>query len=194
MSVRNIWKSVNQYSYSSGPSYLQQLRCVMWRSWITNIREPMLVKIKFIQTVVRLEIVWEIIIQSIIKFTWPWQKGFIYLMCKQMNFLILLLMVNHIYFLVRVFSNSYYYLWMFIRMLFYFQPFFLQIFALFMGLVYLKTDNNYIQEDIMNINGVIFLLIISYTYNNLFPVLNVSIFFNKSGYELMVLYWYVFPI
>lgn len=66
--------------------------------------------------------------------------------------------------------------------------FFLQIFALFMGLVYLKTDNNYIQEDIMNINGVIFLLIISYTYNNLFPVLNVSIFFNKSGYELMVLY------
>ena len=59
-------------------------------------------------------------------------------------------------------------------MLFYYQPFFLQIFALFMGLVYLKTDNNYIQEDIMNINGVIFLLIISYTYNNLFPVLNVS--------------------
>lgn len=124
MSISNIWKSVNLNSYSSGPSYLQQLRCVMWRSWITNIREPMLVKIKFIQTVVRLEIVWEIITQSIIKFTWPWQKWFIYLMWKQMNFLILLLMVNHIYFLVRVFSNSYYYLWMFIRMLFYFQPFF----------------------------------------------------------------------
>ena len=124
MSISNNWKSVNQYSYSSGPSYLQQLRCVMWRSWITNIREPMLVKIKFIQTVVRLEIVWEIIIQSIIKFTWPWQKWFIYLMWKQMNFLILLLMVNHNYFLIRVFFNSYYYLWMFIRMLFYFQPFF----------------------------------------------------------------------
>ena len=28
----------------------------MWRTWITNIREPMLVKIKFIQTVVRLEL------------------------------------------------------------------------------------------------------------------------------------------
>nr|XP_022308826.1 protein white-like isoform X1 [Crassostrea virginica] len=97
MSQKLLEESIHSIS-SSGPSYLQQLRCVMWRSWITNIREPMLVKIKFIQTV---------------------------------------------------------------------------IFALFMGLVYLKTDNNYIQEDIMNINGVIFLLIISYTYNNLFPVLNV---------------------
>ncbi|XP_061185747.1 protein white-like [Saccostrea echinata] len=97
MSQKLLEESIHSIS-SSGPSYFQQLRCVMWRSWITNIREPMLVKIKFIQTI---------------------------------------------------------------------------IFALFMGLVYLKTSNNYNQEDIMNINGVIFLLIISFTYNNLFPVLNV---------------------
>lgn len=97
MSQKLLEESIHSIS-SIGPSYFQQLRSVLWRSWITNIREPMLVKIKFAQTL---------------------------------------------------------------------------IFALFMGLVYLKTNNDYIQEDIMNINGVIFLLIISFTYNNLFPILNV---------------------
>ncbi|XP_056007707.1 protein white-like [Ostrea edulis] len=97
ISEKVLEESIQSLS-SSGPSYFQQLRCVMWRTWITTVREPMLVKIKFIQTL---------------------------------------------------------------------------IIALFIGLVYLKTTNDYHQEDIMNINGVIFLLIISFTYNSLFPVLNV---------------------
>uniref|UniRef100_K1QMC2 Protein white n=1 Tax=Magallana gigas TaxID=29159 RepID=K1QMC2_MAGGI len=63
------------------------------------------------------------------------------------------------------------------------------IFALFMGLVYLKTNNDYIQEDIMNINGVIFLLIISFTYNNLFPILNVPFLIADTAILIAIVYW-----
>lgn len=79
-------------------SIIQQVKCVFWRSWITNIRDPMVVRIKFIQTV---------------------------------------------------------------------------FFALILGLVYLKTNDDYEQEDIMNINGVIFIIITNLSFYHVFSVLNV---------------------
>lgn len=79
-------------------SIIQQVKCLFWRSWITNIRDPMVVRIKFIQTV---------------------------------------------------------------------------FFALILGLVYLKTNDDYEQKDIMNINGVIFIIITNLSFYHVFSVLNV---------------------
>ncbi|XP_061185570.1 protein white-like isoform X1 [Saccostrea echinata] len=81
-----------------GASFIQQLRSVFWRSWITSIRDPLIVRIKFIQTI---------------------------------------------------------------------------FFALILGIIYLKTDDDYAQDDIMNINGVIFVIITNLSFNNIFSVLNV---------------------
>lgn len=39
-----------------GASLLQQVKSVFWRSWITSIRDPLIVRIKFVQTIVRLNI------------------------------------------------------------------------------------------------------------------------------------------
>ena len=49
-----------------------------------------------------------------------------------------------------------------------------QFFALVLGLVYLKTNDDYDQDDIMNLNGVIFIIITNLSFNHLFSVLNVS--------------------
>lgn len=42
--------------YRYGASLLQQVKSVFWRSWITSIRDPLIVRIKFVQTIVRLNI------------------------------------------------------------------------------------------------------------------------------------------
>lgn len=80
-----------------GASWFQQFRCVFWRSWVGNIREPMIIKVRLIQTIV---------------------------------------------------------------------------IAVAFGLIYLKTDNDYVQEDVQNINGVLFLLIMNMTFTFMFAVLN----------------------
>lgn len=46
-------------------------------------------------------------------------------------------------------------------------------FALILGLVYLKTNDDYEQKDIMNINGVIFIIITNLSFYHVFSVLNV---------------------
>lgn len=46
-------------------------------------------------------------------------------------------------------------------------------FALVLGLVYLKTSDSYDQQDIMNINGVIFIIITNLSFTHVFGVLNV---------------------
>ncbi|KAJ8314084.1 hypothetical protein KUTeg_008645 [Tegillarca granosa] len=76
---------------------IRQFRCVFWRSWVGNIREPMIIKVRLIQTIV---------------------------------------------------------------------------IAVAFGLIYLKTDNDYVQEDVQNINGVLFLLIMNMTFTFMFAVLN----------------------
>ncbi|XP_062574757.1 protein white-like [Saccostrea cucullata] len=81
-----------------GASFIQQLKSVFWRSWITSIRDPLIVRIKFIQTI---------------------------------------------------------------------------FFAVVLGIIFLKTDDDYAQDNIMNINGVIFVLILNLSFNNIFSVLNV---------------------
>lgn len=48
-----------------------------------------------------------------------------------------------------------------------------QFFALILGLVYLKTNDDYEQKDIMNINGVIFIIITNLSFYHVFSVLNV---------------------
>nr|XP_022306294.1 protein white-like isoform X2 [Crassostrea virginica] len=96
-------------------SIFQQMKSVFWRSWVTNLRDPMVVRIKFIQSLVRLRD--------------P--------------------MVVRIKFIQTLF------------------------FALVLGLVYLKTNDDYDQDDIMNLNGVIFIIITNLSFNHLFSVLNV---------------------
>ncbi|XP_061185805.1 protein white-like [Saccostrea echinata] len=78
--------------------FLKQLRHLLWRSWITNIRNPNLVKIKFAEAI---------------------------------------------------------------------------LFAVILGLFYLKTDNDYKQDDVMNINGCIFFAIVSLSLDTILPILNV---------------------
>ncbi|XP_048753747.2 protein white-like isoform X2 [Ostrea edulis] len=79
-------------------SFSQQAKSVFWRSWISSIRDPLIVRIKFVQTI---------------------------------------------------------------------------FFAVILGLIYLKTDDDYDQDDIMNINGVIFVIITNLSFTNIFSVLNV---------------------
>ncbi|XP_048768264.2 protein white-like isoform X1 [Ostrea edulis] len=77
---------------------VQQVKSLFWRSWVTAIRDPLIVRVKFIQTI---------------------------------------------------------------------------FFAVVLGLVYLKTDDAYSQDDIMNMNGVIFIMITNISFTNIFSVLNV---------------------
>ena len=35
-----------------GASWMQQFVSVLWRSWVTNIRDPMVLRVKFFQTIV----------------------------------------------------------------------------------------------------------------------------------------------
>nr|XP_034308874.1 protein white-like [Crassostrea gigas]XP_034308875.1 protein white-like [Crassostrea gigas] len=93
---------------------LKQFRYLIWRSWITNLRNPNLFIIKLIQAV---------------------------------------------------------------------------LFAVILGLFYLKTDNNYTQDDVMNINGCIFFAIVSLSLDSIFPILNVfpsevPIFVREYGSKL----------
>ncbi|XP_078321987.1 protein white-like [Crassostrea virginica] len=92
--IENTLNNSSRY----GASLVQQLRSVFWRSWISNIRDPLIVRIKFIQTI---------------------------------------------------------------------------FFSVILGLIYLKTDDDYSQNDIMNVNGAIFVIITNLSFTNLFSVLNV---------------------
>lgn len=92
--VENTLNNTSRY----GASLLQQVKSVFWRSWITNIRDPLIVRIKFVQTI---------------------------------------------------------------------------FFSVILGLIYLKTDDEYSQQDIMNINGAIFVIITNLSFTNIFSVLNV---------------------
>lgn len=63
------------------------------------------------------------------------------------------------------------------------------LFAVILGLFYLKTDNNYTQDDVMNINGCIFFAIVSLSLDSIFPILNVfpsevPIFVREYGSKL----------
>nr|XP_022306323.1 protein white-like [Crassostrea virginica] len=78
--------------------FLKQFSYLLWRSWITNLRNPHLVLFKIVQTI---------------------------------------------------------------------------LFAVILGLFYLKTDNFYKQDDVMNINGCIFFAIVSLSLDSIFPILNV---------------------
>ena len=48
-----------------------------------------------------------------------------------------------------------------------------QVIAVLLGLIYLRLGNG--QADVMNINGILFLLIMNMTMTNVFSVANVSI-------------------
>lgn len=92
----------------------EQFRYLLWRSWVTNIRNPYLVILKFTQAM---------------------------------------------------------------------------LFAVILGLFYLKTDNHYTQDDVMNINGCIFFAIVSLSLDSIFPILNVfpsevPIFVREYGSKL----------
>ncbi|XP_021375248.1 protein white-like isoform X2 [Mizuhopecten yessoensis] len=96
--------SSNGYNLSSdfdssryGASWFAQFINVLWRSWVTNVRDPIVFKAKIFQTIV-------------------------------------------------------------ISVLF--------------GLIYLKTNDEYNQNDVQNINGLLFLLLIQMTMQNLFAVIN----------------------
>lgn len=94
--------------------FLEQFRYLLWRSWVTNVRNPYLVILKFTQAM---------------------------------------------------------------------------LFAVILGLFYLKTDNNYTQDDVMNINGCIFFAIVSLSLDSIFPILNVfpsevPIFVREYGSKL----------
>ncbi|XP_062574765.1 protein white-like [Saccostrea cucullata] len=94
--------------------FFKQLRHLLWRSWITNIRNPTLVKIKLAESI---------------------------------------------------------------------------LFAVILGLFYLKTDNHYTQDDVMNINGCIFFAIVSLSLDTILPILNVfpcevPIFVREYGCKL----------
>ncbi|XP_078321150.1 protein white-like [Crassostrea virginica] len=94
--------------------FLKQFSYLLWRSWITNLRNPNLVLIKITQTA---------------------------------------------------------------------------LFAVILGLFYLKTDNIYTQDDVMNINGCIFFAIVSISLDSIFPILNVfpsevPIFVREYGCKL----------
>lgn len=80
-----------------GASWFTQFINVLWRSWVTNVRDPIVFKAKIFQTIV-------------------------------------------------------------ISVLF--------------GLIYLKTNDEYNQNDVQNINGLLFLLLIQMTMQNLFAVIN----------------------
>lgn len=80
-----------------GASWFAQFRSVLWRSWVTNIRDPMVFKAKLFQSIV---------------------------------------------------------------------------IAVMLGLIYLKTDDVYNQNDVQNINGILFLMLIQMTMQNLFAVIN----------------------
>ena len=44
------YKSLNISSYKA--SWLEQFRAVLWRSWISVIKEPILIKVRLLQTIV----------------------------------------------------------------------------------------------------------------------------------------------
>lgn len=43
----------DEVSISYKASWLTQFRAIMWRSWISTLKEPLLVKVRLIQTTVR---------------------------------------------------------------------------------------------------------------------------------------------
>uniref|UniRef100_K1QF16 Protein white n=1 Tax=Magallana gigas TaxID=29159 RepID=K1QF16_MAGGI len=64
-----------------------------------------------------------------------------------------------------------------------------QFFALILGLVYLKTNDDYEQKDIMNINGVIFIIITNLSFYHVFSVLNIPFLIIIPIIYMSILYW-----
>ena len=63
-----------------------------------------------------------------------------------------------------------------------------QFFSVILGLIYLKTDNDYSQNDIMNVNGAIFVIITNLSFTNLFSVLNVSVYRKQVAFTCMYMF------
>nr|CAD7204145.1 unnamed protein product [Timema douglasi] len=149
MDLASSWKMSDSKRSPYKASWWAQMRAVLWRSCLATMKEPVLIKVRVLQTV-----------SSVFQ---RGRKNFVYIIFVQVNDDSIPKRYSNLNFPIigsLVYCES--------RILDYVD---IEMVGLLIGVIYYGQELD--QNGVMNINGAIFVLIINMTFQNVFAVINV---------------------